>query len=173
MLKRGGGPDIERAAAWFVKWWREEGCAISANAPFGNEYDDDGDCATQLTSGQVPVLEHTDPSPYTPGASSRPVSMADAAGRQRGGWGFDFQWEIDAADVATARADTSGAEAQKLIQREMERGIDEYVARSESEKDSEDSMSNTQQKKREKEEKRVKREKRIQRLLAERRAGKR
>ena len=40
----------------------------------------------------------------------------------------------------------------------MERGIDEYVARSESEKDSEDSMSNTQQKKREKEEKRVKRE---------------
>ena len=47
-------------------------------------------------------------------------------------------------------------DGKKLIQREMERGIDEYVARSESEKDSEDSMSNTQQKKREKEEKREK-----------------
>jgi mitochondrial GTPase 1 len=33
MLKRGGERDIERAAVWFVKWWREEGGLLSASAP--------------------------------------------------------------------------------------------------------------------------------------------
>jgi hypothetical protein len=32
MLKRGGGRDISRAGAWFVKWWREEGGLASAVA---------------------------------------------------------------------------------------------------------------------------------------------
>jgi hypothetical protein len=30
MLRRGGERDIGRAAAWFVKWWRDEGGLISA-----------------------------------------------------------------------------------------------------------------------------------------------
>lgn len=30
MLKRGGIPDISRAAEWFVKWWREDGGLLSA-----------------------------------------------------------------------------------------------------------------------------------------------
>jgi mitochondrial GTPase 1 len=33
MLKRGGERDIERAAVWFVKWWRGEGGLLSASAP--------------------------------------------------------------------------------------------------------------------------------------------
>jgi hypothetical protein len=29
MLKRGGVPDLPRAAGWFVQWWREQGGAAS------------------------------------------------------------------------------------------------------------------------------------------------
>jgi len=29
MLKRGGVPDLPRAAGWFVRWWREQGGAAS------------------------------------------------------------------------------------------------------------------------------------------------
>ena len=29
MLKRGGVPDLPRAAGWFVRWWREKGGAAS------------------------------------------------------------------------------------------------------------------------------------------------
>jgi hypothetical protein len=31
MLRRGGVKDVRRAAAWFVKWWREEGGLLSAS----------------------------------------------------------------------------------------------------------------------------------------------
>jgi mitochondrial GTPase 1 len=30
MLKRGGVKDLQRASAWFIKWWREEGGLLSA-----------------------------------------------------------------------------------------------------------------------------------------------
>jgi len=30
MLKRGGIPDLARAAEWFVTWWREDGGLIAA-----------------------------------------------------------------------------------------------------------------------------------------------
>lgn len=33
MLKRGGIPDVSRAAVWFIKWWRDEGGLASASAP--------------------------------------------------------------------------------------------------------------------------------------------
>ncbi|KAF8257813.1 hypothetical protein EI94DRAFT_1756759, partial [Lactarius quietus] len=29
MLQRGGVPDLPRAAGWFVRWWRDEGNAVS------------------------------------------------------------------------------------------------------------------------------------------------
>jgi mitochondrial GTPase 1 len=29
MLRRGGVPDLTRAAGWFVRWWREQGSAAS------------------------------------------------------------------------------------------------------------------------------------------------
>lgn len=164
MLKRGGERDIERAAAWFVKWWREGGCAISADAQFWNY---------EPPAPQIPARSGLDETGYAPGAPSQFGPIIGASGKQRGGWGFDFQWEMDPSDVATARADSTGSEAQKLIQREMERVFDEYIVREREERESVDSISTTQQKKKVKEEKRAKREKRIQKLLAERRAGKR
>lgn len=33
MLKRGGERDVQRAAAWFVRWWREEGAVLCAKEP--------------------------------------------------------------------------------------------------------------------------------------------
>jgi hypothetical protein len=30
MLRRGGVPDLPRAAGWFVRWWREQGGATSS-----------------------------------------------------------------------------------------------------------------------------------------------
>ena len=30
MLKRGGVPDLSRAAGWFVRWWRDQGSAASS-----------------------------------------------------------------------------------------------------------------------------------------------
>ena len=33
MLKRGGVPDVDRAAVWFIKWWRDAGELASAAAP--------------------------------------------------------------------------------------------------------------------------------------------
>jgi len=165
MLKRGGERDIERAAAWFVKWWREGGCAISADAQFWH-YEEPPEPQISAQSGP----EQTG---YAPDASLQTGPIVGASGKQRGGWGFDFQWEMDPSDVATARADSTGSEAQKLIQREMERVFDEYIVSEREERESTDSVSTTQQKKLVKEEKRAKREKRIQKLLAERRAGKR
>ncbi|ETW77993.1 hypothetical protein HETIRDRAFT_326144 [Heterobasidion irregulare TC 32-1] len=33
MLKKGGMSDVQRAAGWFVRWWREEGALAYASAP--------------------------------------------------------------------------------------------------------------------------------------------
>ncbi|KAI0696832.1 P-loop containing nucleoside triphosphate hydrolase protein [Cytidiella melzeri] len=33
MIKKGGIPDISRAAVWFVNWWRMQGSRLSASAP--------------------------------------------------------------------------------------------------------------------------------------------
>ncbi|KAL5480967.1 MTG1 [Sanghuangporus weigelae] len=151
MLKRGGGCDTERAAAWFIRWWREEGCALSANAPF---------------------LGQPLPGPPESGQASEPADSAllhQASGAQSGGWGFDFQWKLSAADLASV--DTSDGGAQ-LIQREMERVIGEFTERVESEIKEGENVSATQQKKRDKKERQAKRERRIQEMLARRRSGK-
>ncbi|KAA1472094.1 P-loop containing nucleoside triphosphate hydrolase protein [Dentipellis sp. KUC8613] len=46
MVKRGGIPDLQRAAAWFVKWWRDDGAvayASSAPAPEPGQGQGDGE----------------------------------------------------------------------------------------------------------------------------------
>lgn len=145
MLKRGGERDIARAAVWFVRWWREEGCAFSATAP---------------------ILDPIDPP--SEGAVVSPLPHGDS-GVQRGGWGFDFQWEFSDKDVAGV---SEGAEAERLIQQEMERVIDAFIERAEAEAKDGGDVSVTQQKKRDKELLRAKREKRIKEVLTKRRPGK-
>ena len=37
MIKRGAEPDLERAATYFVRWWRTEGGLLAATSPFPAE----------------------------------------------------------------------------------------------------------------------------------------
>ena len=147
MLKRGGETDVERAATWFVKWWREEGCVVSSTAPFSS----------------ASVVE-----------SPSPMTRSTDAQTHYGGWGFDFQWEVNAQDISTIRADPSGMASQnwqRFVQSKMEGVIDEFVRRTTEEAKDENAVSNTQLKKRLQAEKRAKRDRKVKGLLAARRSG--
>ena len=173
MLKRGGGRDTDRAAAWFVRWWREEGCALSANAPLltGHEFQE---------AGVVNVLDPGRRSPHASGADgepSRPLStsmpagkLTDASASLHGGWGFDFQWDHSDTILSHGPSFTTDM-AETAIEQQMGRIIDEYMRRIQDEEMSGGTLSDTQRKKREKEAARAKREKRVRDLLAARRAG--
>ena len=153
MLKRGGERDVERAAVWFVKWWREEGCAKTGG---------EGEWVDRIGSGD-----------------------GDGDGIEgevlKGGWGFDFEWEVPKAEVdnlsaiqrsASEPQTQEGGDVQSIfMQRAMERVIDDYMLKVEEEKRIEGGISKTQVKKREKEEQAKKREKRVKALLERRRAG--
>ena len=156
MLKRGGERDVDRAAVWFVKWWREVGCT---------------------TTGAEGVWV------------SKDTVNNDVAGQVlRGGWGFDFEWEIAKEEVEeltlqstesiqasqamheSAFTSTTRPE-QVLIQHAMEKVVDNFLEQIAEEQRLEATVSKTQTKKREKEEQRKKREKRVQAMLERRRSG--
>lgn len=65
MLKRGGERDVQRAASWFVRWWREEGGLLAALAPPQGP-------SFPLTGVPPPLTE--------------PMNF---------GWGFDIEWSQD------------------------------------------------------------------------------
>lgn len=118
MLKRGGDRDHDRAAVRFVKWWREEGSALSASAP---------------SASSVGGLD-------APPSTSSPAQEPPL---QRGGWGFDFDWEISGGEPPGG----SAATAAEIVQQRMERTIDDYIR--DAEADEEDGgMSATQERKR-------------------------
>ena len=153
MLKRGGERDVERAAVWFVKWWREEGCAKTGG---------EGEWVDGISSGDGDGIEGE---------------------VLKGGWGFDFEWEVPKSEVDNLSAvqrsgdaiepqPQEGGDARSVfMQRAMERVIDDYMLKVEEEKRLEGGISKTQVKKREKEEQAKKREKRVKALLERRRAG--
>lgn len=104
MLKRGGVTDQTRAAAWFIRWWREHGSLLAAASPLP--------------------------------AAARDGS---APGTQRRGWGFDFEWSVDAAELPTYGEDA--------IQRKMEACIERFEAEVQEEEAGGGSVSSTQEKK--------------------------
>ncbi|KAF8345270.1 hypothetical protein F5887DRAFT_1061838 [Amanita rubescens] len=65
MIKRGAEPDVERAATYFVRWWREEGGLIAA-----------ADSAAKVQ-----------------GEPRRTRTEDDRVTVQ--GWGFDFEWRVE------------------------------------------------------------------------------
>lgn len=174
MLKRGGERDLGRASEWFIRWWREEGCAMSSNAPFLTQEGLESEAGEtgHYVGSPLKVLDSPDAvnEVLRQREASLDVQRGTKDGVQRGGWGFDFQWELSASDVANARK--AGADMQAIVQREMERVIDEYAARVEEESKEGGDVSSTQLKKREKEIKKAKREKRIKEMLERRRSGK-
>ena len=176
MLKRGGGVDTERAAVWFVKWWRNEGCLLtpqeaaqpSDESPSNSEFAADLHVATQSSQSS--------PSSSSP-ADTLPI---------RGGWGFDFEWELDLEDVKKSTSQSTppsepgdtncGADAHLklagLVQSKMGKLIDDYYqVIAEEQSGGEAGISVTQAKKRLKEEQKRKREKKVKAMLEARRAS--
>ncbi|KAI0947971.1 hypothetical protein AcW1_009595 [Taiwanofungus camphoratus] len=77
MLKKGGAPDHARAAAWLVKWWREEGARAQA-------------AAASPAASSPPSALPTEP-------SALPAEPC------RRGWGFDFEWAAERTGCGPAR----------------------------------------------------------------------
>ncbi|KAG5652085.1 hypothetical protein H0H81_006348 [Sphagnurus paluster] len=78
MIKRGAEPDTTRAAAHFVRWWREEGGLIAAaSSPL--DFAELLAPAPALGLGHSPTYTH--------------------------GWGFDFQWQMGPQDRPATKED--------------------------------------------------------------------
>lgn len=82
-------------------------------------------------------------------AASSALQIDDEAYRSEGlshgmvhGWGFDIEWQAQPGE-----SEISGTERELIIQENMERCIDEYLARMEREDREENNFSQTQRKK--------------------------
>lgn len=122
MRVRGGDVDTARAAKWFVEWWRREGSLISATAP-------------RSIRRRIPHVLQDD----LPGCSdetTRPTALI------RRGWGFDFEWTVDAA-----------SEGKENVEEKMGACVDAYLRMAEVQEELGGDVSRTQEKKRAWEEK--------------------
>lgn len=174
MLKRGGGRDVERAAVWFIRWWREEGCALSASAPFLASDQDVSD-SEENTFSHAAVPPRISPSESSSSSFSTRLhgnGPGVSSQVQRGGWGFDFQWELQPMELDALRpGGHESTSAGSLVQRKMEEVVDKYVEMAEAETQEGGDVSATQVKKQEKALQKAKRERRVRELLARRRGG--
>jgi len=134
MRIRGGNVDTARAAKWFVEWWRREGSLISASAP-------------RSIGRRNPRVSQGDPSGCLDDATHYSVPI-------RRGWGFDFEWTVDAA---------SDSEAKGNVEEKMGVCIDTYMKMMEVQEELGGAVSQTQEKKRAWEEKLAKRKARLSR----------
>jgi hypothetical protein len=79
MIKRGAELDLERAATYFVRWWREEGGLIAAV---------DSGATAEKAQGET-----------------RSITEDDRVSVQ--GWGFDFEWRVEQKQEAAGLASMS------------------------------------------------------------------
>lgn len=128
MIKRGGDLDVSRAAEYFVRWWRGEGGLIAA-------------------SEAQALLQRSD----TPEASVQTPLQLKKLTTGVQGWGFDLEWEVRSEDVVP------GVDLETLVQRKMERSIDEHMVRAEKEEKAEGNLSDTQKRKQMAQEEKLKR----------------
>ncbi|KAF6764119.1 hypothetical protein DFP72DRAFT_1163162 [Ephemerocybe angulata] len=142
MLKKRGEADLARAAVYFVRWWREEGGLLAAKDSFRHQKAAPRDSATAIAApcpGTGPKGEATvgETSGEAPG---------DAVGLvvpKVEGWGFDFQWDWQEADMERRSSDP-----ELFMQEKMEKCIDEYLEMIEREEKDDANVSPTQIKKR-------------------------
>ncbi|KAJ3971000.1 P-loop containing nucleoside triphosphate hydrolase protein [Lentinula raphanica] len=119
MIKRGAELDLSRAAAYFVRWWREEGGLLAAPpTDFLSHPIFTANQVAQNSLQETPPLTH--------------------------GWGFDFEWQISPDDFKNAIDESDVA---SVIQLKMEECIENYLADSEAEIRDESNVSATQRKK--------------------------
>lgn len=157
MLKRGGEVDVERAAVYFVKWWREEGALLSATSGF-----------QAGGVGASPALKsgsRTDLEGGVESAGERLEFLGQGNFPRRQAWGFDFEWELRREDVVLeghkfggidARGGEGGAvngelrmkDSAVVLHEKMERCIEEYIEKTDREEVEEKNVSSTQVRKR-------------------------
>lgn len=90
MIKRGAEPDLERAATYFVRWWREEGGLIAAA--------DSG-----ATHASLDMIGNA--AAKVQGEPRRTRTEDDRVTVQ--GWGFDFEWRVEQEQEAAGLATMS------------------------------------------------------------------
>ncbi|KAF4586842.1 Mitochondrial GTPase [Pleurotus pulmonarius] len=120
MVRRGEGFDLARAAAYFVRWWREDGAAIYAQSTINSP-------SQEVKEGPEFPLHH-------PASSLFPFFTRLGIC----GWGFDLQWSMNQGEALTTT----------IVQQKMDACIGEYLQRVEQEESDEDAISPTQRKKR-------------------------
>ena len=125
MVKRGAELDISRAAAYFVRWWREEGGLLAASSDFPLQTER--------------FLKEDD--------SSTTIDSGDGSHNVTHGWGFDFQWQLSFKELSAATSEDKSSTMEALIQSKMEDCIEQYLIDSEREDRDESNISATQRKK--------------------------
>lgn len=166
MLKRGAEVDLTRAAVYFIKWWREEGGLLSATSglQFQFRQKDSSVADQEFLSSQTDLEVHDSVHGHdlvSPNVLGFPKTQA---------WGFDFQWELGREDALVEASHnellsgggspasdsnsrgspkmTRAADLSELVQRKMEKCIEDYIETSEREEAEEKNVSPTQVKKR-------------------------
>lgn len=152
MIKRGAVPDLERAATYFVRWWREEGGLVAASTPFlgsDPEYLPTGPMVQGWGFDFEWEVKPEKWAALTPSSSSVPP-VCGAAHLTK--------------SLPLAPHTSLSSPAAEFIQANMEHCIDVFLARREMEERDGGNTSKTQLKKRELEEvKRKRAEKRLKR----------
>ncbi|KAG9221664.1 hypothetical protein CCMSSC00406_0005577 [Pleurotus cornucopiae] len=120
MVRRGEGFDLSRAAAYFVRWWREDGATIYAQSTINSP-------SQEVKEGPDFQIHHLANSLF-PFAIRLGIC----------GWGFDLQWSMNPGEALTTA----------VVQQKMDACIGEYLQRVEREESDEDAISPTQRKKR-------------------------
>lgn len=124
MIKRGAELDLSRAAAYFVRWWREEGGILAASAA--------------MQSGRSHPLFAVNPD-----GTLKPDSESTSITH---GWGFDIQWQMSSKDFPGTIEKGLESDRDFVVQK-MEDCIEQYQMEAEKEDKDESNISATQRKK--------------------------
>jgi mitochondrial GTPase 1 len=163
MLGRGGVRDTQRAADWFVRWWREDGALLSARAPLALDEETRALVSGDSVDSADPVASAIDsdtpaPSAVDPNAQAVSTAELDTSTPQRRGWGFDIEWTESPGDI-------------QPLQARMEAAIDAFTLAEEEERADGGGVSARQEKLQEKAVKREKSAARVRALLAARKGA--
>jgi len=151
MIQRRNEPDLSRAAVYFVRWWREEGGLLAAKDSFQlQKFITPRGTAAASPSSSSQVSDVSPLSAALPenlglvgsGLGDTPHAISEFSGPKVEGWGFDFQWDWQEADLKRRIT-----EPELFVQEKMEGCIRDYMEMIEREEKEESNVSPTQIKK--------------------------
>ncbi|KAI0078310.1 P-loop containing nucleoside triphosphate hydrolase protein [Panus rudis PR-1116 ss-1] len=154
MMRKGGIVDLSRAAVWFIKWWREEGCRVAASVSGLMRFSKELGSGTGETSGldlDVGLEEKERELSLDQNQNPNPNENEDYTHRR--GWGFDLEWTVPPHEIPLLSSlSPSSLEFESYIQTKMEECITEYEEAMEREEREGGGVSVTQMRKRAREE---------------------